>query len=507
VSALLLRVEKGPRRGMELRYAESDDLVVGRDAPGSSVPHMLDPEDRSVSRHHCILELRPPHCIVRDLGSKNGTEVRRAGEQRWRRVKDWAELGDHDQIRVGQTVLSITIADDDGEQQSPIRCIRCMQPLSTAPPVDAGVVRAQDYLCEQCRVKRAAAPEPHQEPELQVGCAGCAADVSGHADCDGRARELARAATYLCPDCAERDRALMHQDVGGYLLLSQVGVGGMGVVYRVWHPETYRVAALKQVLKPLRVPEDKVRRFLREVALLQRLEHANIIRMFEAGQVDDVPYFVSEYLPDGNLAQFISPDGEPLLSAQAATRLMAGALLGVAHAHAFGVVHRDLKPENVILRRDAGTVVPKVADFGLSRSYEEHGGTITGTGEFAGTLPYLPPEQRTDFRGCRPPVDVYAMGVCLYYLLTGRYPVELPTPWQLEKHRTSLVRQDLLPAPYRAFGMVMNDARIPVRERRPDLPAALAEVVDHAVQRDAGRRIQSVQELRARLLAAVGGDW
>jgi eukaryotic-like serine/threonine-protein kinase len=496
VSRIVVRVERGPRQGQEFVFDKPDNLIVGREGPKCVAHLRLDPEDRYVSQNHFMLEVRPPGCLVRDLGSKNGTEVRHAGEDAWHRT-DEEEVGSGDEIRVGETVLGIRV-EVTGEPPPQLECIRCLAPLEEAAGPVTGIssYRDVDFLCRRCR---AAAEDERSQmavPAFRCSGPGCGKDLTGRANADGRAAELAGVAEYLCEDCAEWQRYIARTYIGDYLLLAELGHGGMGVVYRVWHPATGRVAALKQLLKPLEVPAAKRQRFRREVALLQQLSHPCVTRLIEAGEDDGVPYFISEFVPDGHLGQFVSDAGEPLLPPEACARLMADALVGIAAVHEHGVVHRDLKPENVLLRRTDGSFRPKVADFGLARSYEAHGGTITERGEFGGTGAYLPPEQVRDFRGSRPTVDVYAFGVCIYYLLTGRYPLPFPTPWE----QKALVDFAFAREP---IAIILEDERAPILDRRSDLPRRLAGVVDRAVDADAGRRIQSADALRAELLAAV----
>ena len=449
MTAIVLYVDEGPATGEEFRFEESDDVIVGSDRPGCEAHLRLPGDDRSVSRHHCVLEFRPPNCQIRDLGSKNGTQVRPSGEQEWQPIET-ADLSDGDAIRVGQTVLSIElITESDDAVSEPVRCIRCMNPIAPILASGSFSYGAVDFMCETCRAGIVAAAEPVDADEPSVRCAGagCGKDLTTMADRDGRAGEVDGLAFYLCEECAELRRELMRSSIGGWMLLSQLGRGGMGVVYLVWHPETGRVAALKHLLKPLGLPPAKHLRFQREIALLQSLRHPQVTRLFEAGEDDGVPFFVSEFVPDGDLSQFVSTDGEPTLTPLAATRLIADTLEGLAYIHDAGIVHRDMKPANVLVARDNGSLIPKVADFGLSRSYERHGGTITQRGEVGGTMAYLAPEQVTNFKRSRPPVDVYSTGVCL--------------------------------------------------------SPALAVVVDAAVQRDPDRRIQTATEFRERLLGTL----
>lgn len=500
MSALVLRVERGVQSGAEYVFEESDDVIIGRDVPESQAHLRLDPGDRTVSRLHCMLEVRPPNgVLLRDLGSKHGTQLRRHGSDTWNAVRGTRQVHDGDRIRVGATVLVLALTPTPAPEPA-VLCIRCQEPIVTPTRGATFVMQASDYLCPRCRAEESAAVAGVVSG---VECDGCCADVTSLASSDGRADELRDVVTYLCPACAERGRELMRQQVGPFLLLSQVGAGAMGVVYQVWDTRSGRVLALKQVLRPLHLPPATLARFLREIALLQQLRHPGITRFVEAGQDDHVPYFVSEFVPDGNLAPFVSPQGRPVLPIPAAVRLVSLALAGVAHAHAAGIVHRDLKPENILLSRGETAIVPKVADFGLSRSYQRHGGTVTVPGEFAGTLHYLPPEQVQNFARCGPPADVYAMGSCLYYLLTGRHPLHLPESWELEGHEHTVRGEYRGLTDEEVLRRVLHDERIPVRERRPDVPASLAAVVDRAVARDADRRPVSADQMRTLLDQAV----
>jgi hypothetical protein len=500
MTRLVVRVAHGPRQGEEFTFDESDNLIVGRDGPNCRAHLRLDPKDRYVSQNHFILEIRPPICLARDLGSKNGTEVRHAGEQAWHRM-DEEELESGDEVRVGGTVLSVLHEMISGPAQQ-LRCIRCLAPIEEAVDPAAGSIsyRDVDFMCDRCRAEVAAEQSRIPEPAFRCSGDGCGKDVTERANSDRRAGELAGVAEYLCEDCAEQQRHIARTYIGGYLLLAELGFGGMGIVYRVRHRDTGRVAALKLLLKPLQVTSDVRRRFRREVALLQQLTHPGVTRLFEAGEDDDAPYFVSEFVPDGHLGQFVSDDGVPLLKPAAAVRLYADALIGLEYVHHSGIVHRDLKPENILLQRSNGSIFPKLTDFGLSRSFRVQGGTITQAGEYAGTLAFLPPEQIEHFKASRAPVDVYASGVCLYYMLTGLYPLPLPTPWQIKAQSGGLrLAKD-------PTAMVLEDDRIPILYRRSDLPQGLSEVIDRAIEVDPDLRIQSAAALRSELLAVIEED-
>lgn len=556
---VILKVIEGPETGKEFRFAESENLLVGREDPTSKAGLQIGPEDRYISRNHFMIEVRPPNVMIRDFQSTNHTWLRRKGQEKWEMI-DEALVFDGDQIKVGHTILSIRIVEPEAlglatyfdsdqpaevaekaegplpepepepegliqqpapepaplmepspikkkAEKSAILCIRCGAELEKEPMLPTGgSIQQELFMCAQCR--RDVEAERKREQEARASavyrCQHCGADVSKAASSDGLAAQFGETAVYLCRSCAERSAKLRMPPIGDYRPLSEIGRGGMGIVYKAWHMPTGRVAALKQMLPIPNADPTLIRRFYREVLINQQLVHPGLVRLFEAGLDGEHPYFVSEFVPDGNLNQFLSPEDRPLLQPAEAARLIAAALEGLEHVHQKGFVHRDIKPENILLRakgnessseKSARSLQPKLADFGLARSYERHGGTITRKDEYAGTIFYMPAEQIIAFKYAKPPVDIYAMGVTLYYLLTGRFSLEFPSPYQLK--RGARLKKD----PIR---MILEDQPIPVRRQRPDLPAGLCAVVDRAVAREVSQRYQTAGEFRAALLEAVG---
>jgi serine/threonine protein kinase len=208
-------------------------------------------------------------------------------------------------------------------------------------------------------------------------------------------------------------------------------------------------------------------------------------------------------MPDGALEALIQERGGRLPLGEA-VRIMDAVLAGLECLHGHGIVHRDVKPLNILLR--GGT--PKLADFGIAKSYARAGGAWrTRPGTPLGTLMFIPPEQITDAGNVREPADVYAAGVTLYYLLTGRYSFDFPGPleaaafqreqpgvWKnVEAALQALIRYRRVKHP---FFVILEEEPVPVRERDRSIPAALAAVVDRAVQKDARARFPSVAEFR-----------
>jgi serine/threonine-protein kinase len=318
-------------------------------------------------------------------------------------------------------------------------------------------------------------------------------DLTQRANLDGRAAELADVAFYVCPECTHRGMKGRLGKIGNYQLLSELGRGGMGVVYKAAHIDSGRLVALKQLLPIAKADKHLVKRFMREAMIMEQFKHSALVWIYETGLEGIHPYIVSEFVPNGDFNQFMTPNDKPRLPPEEITSLIAEALVGLAVLHTDGYVHRDIKPENILIRQENGARQPKLADFGLARSYEKHGGTITRKGEYAGTIFYMPQEQITNFKRVHPPSDIYSMGVTLYYLLSGRFSLNFPTPSEIKSGKAVLTKDPIR--------MILEDEPVPLRDRRADLPRSLCLMVDRAVRKEAAERYQSAEEFRQELLA------
>ncbi len=207
--------------------------------------------------------------------------------------------------------------------------------------------------------------------------------------------------------------------VPGYEVLGVLGRGGMGVVYKARHVRLKRLVALKMVLAGGHAGPDDLARFRTEAEAIARLQHPNIVQVFEVGDQGGLPFLALEFCGGGSLATKLA--GTPLPPAAAAT-LVETLARAMQAAHEKGVIHRDLKPANVLLAED-GT--PKVTDFGLAKKLDEAGQTMPGV--VMGTPSYMAPEQAEGQKDVGPLADVYALGALLYECLTGRPPFRAAT--------------------------------------------------------------------------------
>jgi tetratricopeptide (TPR) repeat protein/tRNA A-37 threonylcarbamoyl transferase component Bud32 len=210
--------------------------------------------------------------------------------------------------------------------------------------------------------------------------------------------------------------------VAGYDVLQELGRGAMGVVYLARHCGLKRLVALKMIQVPAQDCPRRLARFRGEAEVLARLQHPNIVQIYEVGESEGRPFFALEYLPGGGLDRRLNGNPQP---PRAAAQLLWTLARAIEAAHQAGVVHRDLKPANVLLTADE---TPKITDFGLAKQLD--GADQTSTGEILGTPHYMAPEQACGRRGTVGPwTDVYALGAIFYEMLTGRPPFNGSSVW------------------------------------------------------------------------------
>ncbi|MCC7518987.1 MAG: protein kinase [Verrucomicrobiae bacterium] len=225
---------------------------------------------------------------------------------------------------------------------------------------------------------------------------------------------------------------LVGQRVSNYEILRRLGQGGMGVVYLARHVTLEREVAIKFLAGQLSNNQDYVDRFLREARSAARLNHPNIISVYDAGSQDDVYYFVMEYVEGQDFSRLLKQVKQfPELEAIGHVRKAADAM---AYAHQEGIIHRDLKPENLILTR-SGEV--KVGDLGLAKEVSAAESSLTLSGVVMGTPFYISPEQVRGARDVDHRTDIYSLGATLYHLVTGVVPYRGTSPAEImSKHLT-----------------------------------------------------------------------
>ncbi len=260
---------------------------------------------------------------------------------------------------------------------------------------------------------------------------------------------------------------------GDYELLEEIGRGGMGVVYRARQLSLGRIVAVKMLLRRDLATAADLARFRAEAEAAARLDHPNIVPLFEVGECDGHPFFSMRFIQGTTLAKRLSAGS---LSPRDAATLLATVASAVDAAHARGVLHRDLKPSNILID-EAG--VPHVSDFGLAKRIEADQ-TVTHTGAILGTPCYMSPEQAAGSRGdVGPASDVWSLGAILYLTLTGRPPFQASNPM---------------------------DTLLAVLESDPPLPRSIAAGVDRDLEMIALKSLQKPADLRYASASALADD-
>jgi hypothetical protein len=286
-------------------------------------------------------------------------------------------------------------------------------------------------------------------------------------------------------------------NIPGYEILSELGHGGMGIVYKARQLFPPRTLALKMIRAGAYAGEQELARFRTEAEAVARLQHPHIVQIFEVGERDGLPYFSLEFCAGGSLASRLN--GNPLPATEAAE--LVETLARAMHvAHQAKVVHRDLKPANVLLApppssaadaAGAGVsgvegLIPKVTDFGLAKKLEEVGPTQSGV--IMGTPSYMAPEQAAGkSKEIGPPADVYALGAILYELLTGRPPFRAATDLE-------------------TILQVLSEEPVAPRLLQPKLPRDLETICLKCLQKEAKKRYATAEAMATDLARYLKGE-
>jgi serine/threonine-protein kinase len=361
-----LHVVAGPQTGRVFTFDQHDTFMIGR----SEDAQFCLPHDRFFSRHHCILEIAPPQCFLRDLGSLNGTFVNG--------IKvETAHLKNGDRIQGGETVLEVEVASDSAEPGPPSR--------RTNPTAEPSLIT---ILCLNCGLPAEAAAS-HPDAKL----------------------------SYVCDDCREKLRK-NPQPIPNYQMIRVLGQGGMGSVMLARAERDGRAVAIKTLLPEVAVSEQSLKTLYardrgRGCAAAQKY-----CQLYRARISQRIVYLVTEYVAGLDAAKLSKSRGGKLPYHEV-VKIIEQTLAALDYAHNLGFVHRDIKEQNILVDGKFPSYLAKLTDFGLSKSYKQTGMSgVTMVGDVAGTIAYMPPEQVRDFKEVQPPSDIYAVGMTAYSLLT-----------------------------------------------------------------------------------------
>jgi pSer/pThr/pTyr-binding forkhead associated (FHA) protein len=359
-----LEIIGGPLKGKKFDFAEHDTFIFGR----ASDCHAHLPDDTFVSRHHFILEVNPPLARLRDLGSLNATHVnnRKCGgrnegetpEEGAKRKYPEVDLNHGDRIRVGDTIMAVTIEH------------------AKAQPDESAQVR----------------------------------------------EELARLIFEVNAPKEKKAERFIEQQIGGYIVEKELGRGGFGAAYLARRMKDNQRIALKVMLSQVAVDKSNLEQFLREIRNVSSLKHPNIVQIFDFGSTDGIFYFAMEWCEGGGVDRLMAQHkGKVPLQLAKPIILQSLDALAHAHSKGFvhrdlkpSNILLSFAQNNVVAKLGDFGLAKSFEKAGLSG--------LTLTGNYAGTPYFIPREQLINFKYVKPVSDVWSMGATIYNMLTGTFP-------------------------------------------------------------------------------------
>jgi eukaryotic-like serine/threonine-protein kinase len=277
------------------------------------------------------------------------------------------------------------------------------------------------------------------------------------------------------------------QTFGDYELISPLGQGGMGVVYKARQIAANRLVALK-IIRPDRLgsmtevsQRRMIDRFQAEAHAAARLQHDNLVTVYDVGEIEGCHYFSMQYVEGGSLSDRIS---DRSLDSREAATFIEPVCRAVHAAHQQNILHRDIKPANILIENE--TLRPRIADFGLAKLQDEDQ-ELTRSGEAMGTPSYMPPEQFGDAASATARSDIYSLGATLYHLLSGRPPF---------KAATSMATMQ----------QVLNVEPVALRELNPEVDKDLETICLKCLEKEPARRFQTAAEVADELKRFLNGE-
>jgi tRNA A-37 threonylcarbamoyl transferase component Bud32 len=258
--------------------------------------------------------------------------------------------------------------------------------------------------------------------------------------------------------------------IEGYDILAEVGRGNMGVIYKARQHRLNRIVALKMILAGKHADETQRRRFETEAEAVARLQHSNIVQVYDIGEYEEQPFLVMEFVDGGSLERRLRGR---MLSPKAAAQLILVLAKAMHAAHQAGIVHRDLKPGNILITSKG---IPKITDFGLAKKLDADS-NATASGTILGTPSYMAPEQaRSNKLPTTAATDVYGLGAILYELLTGR------PPFKEETFLDTMLQ-------------VVSTPPVPVLDLNDTVPPRLADICMKCLAKDPTERYMTARQL------------
>lgn len=449
-----LKIIKGKLLGRQYIFDSRTICIIGR-SQECNIQLPNDPDHKTISRYHCLLDINPPAIRIRDFGSKNGTYVnsKKIGQRQPNQTREEAaqlefpeyDLNSGDRIKLGNTIFAVKIETNPEEINIPNYLL---------PTAKANL----DFT------------QPANSLEI----------------------------TKRLLNVANSDDDTL-QTIRGFQLIELLGKGGFGEVYLARHNASGKLVALKVILPAIAANENAVKRFLRETENTKALNHPNVVQIIDYDFFEGIFFFTMEYCSGGTVSDLMQQQGGKL-HIDIAVAITLQILHGLEYSHnaeipyvklsnggfgkGKGLVHRDLKPSNIFLTYSDRKLIAKIGDYGLAKAFDLAGlSGQTLTGAKAGTPVFMPRQQLLNFKYVQPEVDIWATAACLYNMLTGTYPRDFTS-------------ND-------PFLTVLQNDPVPIRQRDVTIPHKLAEVIDLALIDKPEIYFKNVVNFKQALLAAL----
>ncbi len=346
---------------------------------------------------------------------------------------------------------------------SRVICRKCGSRIDTS-----GLTPGENFMCPACRTVNTVGQNLKDEivrnrRETEVTITGGGSAYAAESNADGSPPKI----------------------IGKCRISRFLGAGSMGEVYMAHHMTLDIPVALKVLLPKYTGLSDFAERFIREARTAAKMNHQNVVRVYDCGSEKGTLYIIMEYVDGGTVADMLRIGGGPL-KPDIALKIGTAVAAALVEAEKFGIIHRDIKPSNIMRTADG---IFKLADLGLAKQIIGHEGkdqSLTMTAVSMGTPLYMPPEQALDAKNCDIRADIYALGITLYQLLSGRPPFE-------SEDRLDLLR------------LHAGEIAEPLKRINPDLPDGLCAVVHKCMEKERRNRYQSPKDLLEHLQALAGG--
>ncbi|WP_414619390.1 protein kinase domain-containing protein [Calothrix sp. CCY 0018] len=446
-----LTITEGKLSGRQYIFDSRTSCIIGR-ASDCNIKLPDDKNHSTISRYHCLLDINPPDIRIRDFGSRNGTYVnnKKIGQRQDNQAPDEAaneifpefDLKDNDEIKLSNTVFNVSIESQPEE-------IKIKNFFPATIDFDKNPTEAPNLL---------------EYIKKFLGLAKA-----------GNSNLLA---------------------IKGYDIIQILGKGGFGEVYLAQHNHSQKFIALKVMLPQVAASEYAVNLFLRETENIKVLRHPHVVNLIDYGYSEGIFFFTMEYCQGGTVEDLMRQQ-QGKLPIDIATAIILQVLDGLEYSHNVeipyvklrdgnfgkgkGLVHRDLKPGNIFLTYQDGKITAKIGDYGLSKAFDFAGlSGQTRTGSRVGTPVFIPRQQVLEFKYAKPEVDIWAAAASLYYMLTGCFPRDF-------------TGNDI-------FLAVLRNKPIPIRDRDPNIPQKLAEIIDLALVEEPEIHFKSAKAFKQALL-------